>query len=61
MATQSIYPTAQNLISHHHHTEGEFPKTTYIVYFQYPDCVRSFDGRNWKVHHVDYLTEDLPF
>lgn len=51
MTTQSIYPTANNLLSHHHSTEGEFPKTTYLVTFVYPDCIRTFDGRSWKVYN----------
>jgi len=42
-------PEARDLLSHHITQTGEFPKTTFTVVFDYPDCTRTFDGREWAV------------
>lgn len=60
--TTSVYPTSNNLISHHHSSTGQFPKTTYIVTFVYPDCIRTFDGKDWRVYprkKVDLSTDGI--
>ena len=42
----SIYTTLRDLISHKVEKLGEHGA---IVHFDYPDCTRSFDGRDWTV------------
>jgi len=47
-----LIPNHTDLITHQHSTIGSFPKTTYLVTFIYPDCIRTFDGRNWAIHGI---------
>lgn len=46
----SAIPThAGEMISHSIRQEGSYPRTVFISVFEYPDCTREFDGKNWKV------------
>jgi len=42
-------PDARDCLGHHIETSGEFPKTKFTVVFDYPECTRRFDGREWTV------------
>ncbi len=48
-----VIPKERDLQGHVVLTEGEFPKKTIFVYFEYPDCFRRYDGREWVVIEKD--------
>lgn len=33
--------------------EGDTPRTTFIAWWDHPDCVREFDGKTWNIYSVD--------
>lgn len=33
--------------------EGDFPRTTFIAWWDHPNCVREFDGKNWEIYPTD--------
>ena len=33
--------------------EGEFPRTQFIAWWDHPNCVREFDGKNWSIFATD--------
>lgn len=46
LSVNPIYSTSRDLISHRVERESEH---NYRVVFDYPDCTRTFDGRQWTV------------
>lgn len=68
MHSLSPSPDTRDMQSHSHRVSGAFPKTTFIVEFDYPDCVRTFDGAKWTVtpkpprgYTAEELEKDNPF
>lgn len=45
----SVIPDTRDLIATTYRSEGGFPNTQHIVVFEYPDCFREFDGRQWTL------------
>lgn len=45
----SPIPTELTLINYHIIERGDFPKKSYIAIFNYPSCIRKFDGSKWTV------------
>lgn len=45
----SIPSTHGELISYSIREEGEFPRKTFVIVCEYPNCQREFDGKNWSV------------
>ena len=47
--TTSLLPQFRTLIATYQRSEGDSPRRTFIAGYIYPDCVREYDGKNWKV------------
>lgn len=45
----SVIPTERNMLSYSMRTDGDYPRTSHIVVFEYPDCTREFDGKTWRI------------
>jgi hypothetical protein len=45
----SAIPQFPNMLSSAIREEGESPRKQFIAVFEYPECQREFDGKNWKV------------
>lgn len=42
-------PEQPNLLSHRIEAQGTAPQRSFDVVFDYPDCVRIFNGKEWRV------------
>lgn len=49
LPTLSNIPQFSNMLSSYLRSEGESPRKHWIAVFEYPDCVREFDGKKWSV------------
>jgi hypothetical protein len=45
----SSIPGDRNMLSYKIAASGESPRKSFVAVFEYPDCTREFDGKNWKV------------
>lgn len=42
-------PQHRDLLDHSFTRVARGQSVDHIVHFRYPDCIRSFDGKNWTV------------
>ena len=45
----SLIPEHRNLLGNHLEIKGVAPQRTFTAVFEYPDCIRKFDGRTWTI------------
>lgn len=49
LATLPLIPDQRNLQSYSLRAENHGNIKHHIIVFQYPDCTREYDGKNWKI------------
>jgi len=48
-STLQARPDTRDLTSHTLRRDEEGPRVTWVAIFDYPDCVREYDGVKWTV------------